>query len=98
MIFEAKPENLNRIAAIHQAVLKTTFTSRAGKPFILRLYKLLLDNEPLAEVFIAEKDGEAEGFIGVTRNRMEINKKVSQALSFAEKVRLALFKLLHPKN
>lgn len=98
MISEAKQENLSRIAVIHQAVLKTTFTSQVGKLFISRLYKFLLDNEPLSEVFIAEKAVEVEGFISLTQNRLEINNRVNQFLGFAEKLRLTLFVLLHPRT
>jgi len=39
-----------------------------------------------------------EGFISLTQNRSEINNRVNQFLGFAEKLRLTLFVLLHPRT
>lgn len=96
MILKANTESLSKIVEIHKEVLRDTFASKVGKSFIYSLYHILLKNRPQSEVFIYGDTYRVQGFIGLTKDRLKLNKTVNSKISFGQKVRIATFVLLHP--
>jgi ribosomal protein S18 acetylase RimI-like enzyme len=98
MISEARPKNLNNIAAIHRAVLKHTFTSQVGESFIAKLYGFLIKDNSTSKVLVVMESGVVEGFISLTKDRTTTNERTMNLLGISDKLHLLLFVLLHPQT
>jgi len=91
--------DISQVVTLHRDVLGTTLNAQIGSKYLFELYLLILKDTNNSAGWVAvSSDGEVIGFLTVTRNLFELEKKIHAEIGIVAKIRAAWYLLRHPSK